>query len=72
MSNSEQLSLENESFGINILQKIFQNMAGRVAIGASSVGAEEELISSKILASTVGIIGSPIDYDQTPKTLFFS
>ncbi|GAA5813513.1 hypothetical protein MFLAVUS_006991 [Mucor flavus] len=59
-TNSEILSLENESFGINVFQKIFKNIAEGVAIGALAMGAAEEIVASEILASTVGAIGSPI------------
>ncbi|KAI8094393.1 hypothetical protein BDF21DRAFT_458801 [Thamnidium elegans] len=58
-TNSQILSLENESFGIEIFQKIFKDIAGG-AIGVLAVGAAEELIASEIVESSIGVIGSPI------------
>lgn len=59
-TNREILDLKNKSFGIDVFQKIFKNIAEGLAIGTLAVGAAEELVVSEILASTVGAIGSPI------------
>ncbi|KAI9265297.1 hypothetical protein EDC94DRAFT_692996 [Helicostylum pulchrum] len=55
-TESERLSLENESFGTEMVQKIFQNMTEGAVIGVLT----EEIIASEIMASTVGFVGNPI------------